>query len=221
MNRFRSVLAVLLGSATALLAAPGVGNASVYSLSVADPAAGLGSGPYGTVSVTQDVNGTSLDITETLNAGFKFHAGNSNHPAFTFILGSSPISVSGVTSGFTLESTTSGSISAPPFGNFNYAFDCTGCGPGFAGGLTGPFSFVLSAASALTPSSLGFNTVSGNNIYFTTDIVIANGNTGNVGATVSSAVPEPSTWAMMILGFLGIGFMMYRRSHKHQAFVAA
>jgi hypothetical protein len=26
-----------------------------------------------------------------------------------------------------------------------------------------------------------------------------------------SAVPEPSTWAMMILGFAGVGFMAYRR----------
>jgi hypothetical protein len=26
-----------------------------------------------------------------------------------------------------------------------------------------------------------------------------------------SAVPEPSTWAMMILGFFGIGFMAYRK----------
>jgi len=26
-----------------------------------------------------------------------------------------------------------------------------------------------------------------------------------------TAVPEPSTWAMMILGFLGVGFMAYRR----------
>jgi PEP-CTERM motif len=26
-----------------------------------------------------------------------------------------------------------------------------------------------------------------------------------------AAVPEPSTWAMMILGFMGIGFMAYRR----------
>jgi len=29
--------------------------------------------------------------------------------------------------------------------------------------------------------------------------------------TVSSAVPETSTWAMMILGFFGVGFMAYRR----------
>jgi hypothetical protein len=31
------------------------------------------------------------------------------------------------------------------------------------------------------------------------------------GAFTVSAVPEPSTWAMMILGFAGVGFMAYRR----------
>jgi hypothetical protein len=30
-------------------------------------------------------------------------------------------------------------------------------------------------------------------------------------STQISAVPEPATWAMMILGFMGIGFMAYRR----------
>jgi PEP-CTERM motif-containing protein len=49
--------------------------------------------------------------------------------------------------------------------------------------------------------------------YYTTD-------TGNVSfsepilffeGTPIAAVPEPSTWAMMILGFAGIGFMTYRR----------
>jgi hypothetical protein len=29
-----------------------------------------------------------------------------------------------------------------------------------------------------------------------------------------TAVPEPSTWAMMILGFVGIGFMAYRKKSK-------
>ena len=29
--------------------------------------------------------------------------------------------------------------------------------------------------------------------------------------TIASPVPEPSTWAMMILGFAGVGFMAYRR----------
>ena len=32
--------------------------------------------------------------------------------------------------------------------------------------------------------------------------------------TVTSAVPEPSTWAMILLGFAGVGFMAYRRNSK-------
>jgi hypothetical protein len=36
-----------------------------------------------------------------------------------------------------------------------------------------------------------------------------------------SAVPEPSTWAMMILGFCGLGFMSYRRKSKPSMFAAA
>lgn len=32
--------------------------------------------------------------------------------------------------------------------------------------------------------------------------------------SVTSAVPEPSTWAMMLLGFFGLGFMAYRRQNK-------
>ncbi len=29
-----------------------------------------------------------------------------------------------------------------------------------------------------------------------------------------SAVPEPSTWAMMIFGFAGLGFIGYRQARK-------
>jgi hypothetical protein len=38
--------------------------------------------------------------------------------------------------------------------------------------------------------------------------------------TITAAVPEPSTWAMMILGFAGVGFMAYRRKSK-PALIAA
>ena len=33
-----------------------------------------------------------------------------------------------------------------------------------------------------------------------------------------TAVPEPSTWAMMLLGFVGVGFMAYRRRNQGSAF---
>jgi len=31
---------------------------------------------------------------------------------------------------------------------------------------------------------------------------------------MTAAVPEPSTWAMMIMGFAGVGFMAYRRKQS-------
>lgn len=37
---------------------------------------------------------------------------------------------------------------------------------------------------------------------------------GNPGTWQVASVPEPSTWAMMILGFAGVGFMAYRRKSK-------
>jgi len=37
---------------------------------------------------------------------------------------------------------------------------------------------------------------------------------------VTAAVPEPSTWAMMILGFLGLGFMAYRRRNQASSLTA-
>jgi hypothetical protein len=41
-----------------------------------------------------------------------------------------------------------------------------------------------------------------------------------VGTFVEStvaAVPDPSTWAMMLLGFAGVSFMAYRRSRRDQS----
>jgi hypothetical protein len=44
--------------------------------------------------------------------------------------------------------------------------------------------------------------------------------TTGTASSVVEAVPEPSTWAMMILGFFGVGFMAYRRKAK-PTFMAA
>ena len=45
------------------------------------------------------------------------------------------------------------------------------------------------------------------------------GSEANRGGT--SGVPEPSTWAMMLIGFVGLGFAGYRRAKKARATVAA
>jgi len=36
----------------------------------------------------------------------------------------------------------------------------------------------------------------------------------SVSLPLQTAVPEPSTWAMMILGFAGVGFLAYRRRNQ-------
>jgi hypothetical protein len=40
------------------------------------------------------------------------------------------------------------------------------------------------------------------------------GITGRITREIAPAVPEPSTWAMLVLGFAGVGFMAYRRKSK-------
>jgi hypothetical protein len=37
---------------------------------------------------------------------------------------------------------------------------------------------------------------------------------GPADIAVTTGVPEPSTWAMLLLGFAGVGFMAYRRKSK-------
>jgi PEP-CTERM motif len=65
------------------------------------------------------------------------------------------------------------------------------------------------------------------NVNDTFDITLTLSNAQGVGITdeivvqVGSGVPEPSTWAMMILGFCGIGVFAYRRRHQAPAFSAA
>jgi hypothetical protein len=75
------------------------------------------------------------------------------------------------------------------------------------GSGTPPTSLFLSTSL----SSLGFGVFSADNptLTFVMSDTIRSDNSG--AFTIASAVPEPSTWAMMILGFLGVGYMAYRR----------
>ncbi len=43
------------------------------------------------------------------------------------------------------------------------------------------------------------------------------GNSITVGAPITAPVPEPSTWAMMVLGFVGVGFLARRRKQNGPA----
>ena len=94
------------------------------------------------------------------------------------------------------------------------AVSCYQISPGPCGGQTG---FASLNSGYTTVSGTGFGTITFgtsfanvSNLIFVSipigDIALSFGPPENV-----QAVPEPSTWAMMILGFAGIGAMTYRR----------
>jgi hypothetical protein len=68
------------------------------------------------------------------------------------------------------------------------------------------------SSPAETQAITGVFTVDGQQ-NFLLDYVAGNGSPSVLELQVA-AVPEPSTWAMMILGFFGVGFMAYRRTGK-------
>jgi hypothetical protein len=122
-------------------------------------------------------------------------------------------------------------ITGPLSGNNNIQFGTTSTSSAFTASSTGLF-FDFSATSG-TPylifqNGLGYlclNGAPGNcsgdphsvAVHISTDInplIQESGNVQIANVAVAGSVPEPSTWAMMILGFAGIGFMAYRRKSK-------
>jgi hypothetical protein len=86
------------------------------------------------------------------------------------------------------------------------------------------FDLVLDTKSSLF--SGGGATIDSSHSYFTPngfpcfDSVVCGSGAPFSGTLTISAVPEPSTWAMMIIGFAGLGFLGYRRSQNSVAMAA-
>jgi uncharacterized protein (TIGR03118 family) len=143
------------------------------------------------------------------------------------------------TNGAFLQRLITGSQLASPWG---VALAPAGFGAFGGDLLVGNFSFLASEINAFDPTtgafmgtipidpgtgqsagglwSLAFGNAGNNgdpNTLFFTDGI--NGETDGLFGSIST-VPEPSTWAMMILGFASIGFMAYRRRNNATLSVA-
>jgi len=82
-----------------------------------------------------------------------------------------------------------------------------GGGPtGDAGGATAFYRLDLASDANLAVINVGFGAWSGASLYSTQPCVGAGCDNGGNGG-----VPEPATWAMMIMGFGGVGSMIRRR----------
>ncbi|HEY5205127.1 MAG TPA: PEPxxWA-CTERM sorting domain-containing protein [Roseiarcus sp.] len=78
-----------------------------------------------------------------------------------------------------------------------------------------------SIGGLLAGQTSDFLMIDTNAVRFTTGtLAVIDSQTSDLSAFAPSAVPEPSTWAMMLLGFAGLGFAGYRGSRKSAAFAA-
>ena len=156
------------------------------------------------------VIGDTLDVQYTYpNIGTV----NSDPGNFTYTGAGQSVFSAGITTVFLSDNQVvfandNGGLIGQPFSSSSFngpiLYDLTN-GSAFAGwGVT----------SATQPYTSAYLTNSGIGVNFEGQIY----NGGSV--TISGAVPEPSTWAMMVLGFAGVGFMAYRRKSK-PAFMAA
>jgi len=210
MKTFRG--AVALAGLTAALMTAGASHATTYTLNVDGCSSGCGYSNYGTVDVTgQGTNTLTFDIELANNVVFFNQAGQPDE-AFSLI-GNPTITISGLPSTFgTNGSQAAGTHHESAFGDFDYAVQWLG--PPTNNGSLGVQSLQFTVTGA-GPLTLDSNLVGGKNIFFTVDVAaVTNGvvATGNVGATLTGGgIPEPATWAMMIMGMGGIGAIMRRR----------
>jgi hypothetical protein len=175
------------------------------------------------ITVTQVGPATNNTVNVSVTGDFLFvSTGAGGGPSFFFnLLGNPIISVASVTPGWALVSTTAGTLAGDGFGGeMEYAMTCLnisqGCTNGGGGGKAPPLSFNVIAAGlapgTFTPAS--FNdpglTPANDRAIFVAD-VIANGNTGLVGATGGgSSVPEPISLSLVGGGLLALGLFRKR-----------
>jgi hypothetical protein len=200
------------------------------------------SGVCGTVSIKGDTT-SSLTYTIDLATGVSFHANHPHSsgtgPFLYFQLTDanpikfSDLSLGGTISGKTYsynDPTTKGGPFDPSSGNFpgTYDFEAT-CTNSTAGKICGStFTFTASGATTADPfvigAPAGHGLFAGDDIALVADLSLKCGDkrcTGLVGSEpilggpgLTTGVPEPSTWAMMIVGFMGLGFLAYRKKNS-------
>ena len=189
---------------------------AVYSLNIVDPAAGLGSGPFGTVTMTENAGAVdfsiSLDPTATLNP-----VDTGTHVYFAFMAKNVALADIVNITAANLNGRTLAAVAGPtnpPFGSFDFGVACsTGCGGNNE--ISDPLSFTVNG-STLADFGLGnpSNLSSGSGIYsvyFAGDIRnTVTEKTGAVGAV--AVVPEPEAYALALAGLLVVGCAMRRKT---------
>lgn len=192
----------------------------IFDLSVGNTALSPLPAPYGTVTVDRTSNTTAIITFNALLTGGDQYAFGSqgafdvNVNATSFTTTTPTLTAQFASAG----PATAGSGNISTFGNFNLTFDLF---DGFTNSATSA-SFTLTDTSGTwaSASNVLTNNAQGNEVAAhifacaspctaNSTVLVTGFSTNGVGA-----VPEPSTWAMMLLGFMGVGFMAYRRKSR-------
>jgi hypothetical protein len=203
-----------VGAAFALLAVSGIAHASTVNVSIWENNSSL--------PIPADVPGTAADITGTMTSNIMLDSrlvGNgytiggflgSGGATFTSLTGASQL---GNTVDNTLWNIT-GSITVTNGESFTALHD---------DGL----DFLINGTNlinASNPTAPATSTGTWTGLAGTYNFQLIYSEVQGPPAVLEmnvSGVPEPSTWAMMILGFFGVGFMAYRRKQNGLSFRVA
>lgn len=191
-------------------------------------AIGLGLAPVGGVATASPVPAAPVDVSFTTSGSsgnwtYDFSVTNNIGGAnsiyfFGVQVGQTNVTGSPAGWGFSSDNTP---WANSPLGGSSTIYDNTWCCT-FNGILNGQtltgFEVTVNSGTALS-SIRWFAFALGDNDTNSDGHFYSNFNPGFEGVSVS-AVPEPSTWAMMILGFAGVGFVAFRR-RSHSALNAA
>jgi hypothetical protein len=160
-----------------------------------------------------------MDISLTNSNKFVLTGQPGSTVGFNLIGDPSITLVSSTLAGWTLDSSTAGSLNFDGFGSFQYSLNCCNGVNGGGAAQTGPVSLVLTGTGLTEASFNELSTGGSPSVFFAVDILSAQtGNTGPVGTGGGGStggggttVPEPASMALFGLVALGSAFRNRRR----------
>jgi hypothetical protein len=197
--------------------------ATVYNLGTPPGCSTCGSGPFGTVTVTPEAGGDTLHVSISLDPGVYFNQAGAAFEAVAFsLLGDAAATIQNIsdTADFSIAGLTENvenKFHQDGAGSFDYGINWIGTGNNSSLGVqTLSFDIVGSSMLSLDASDMG--------ALFGVDVAITNppGSldapaTGIVSA-LPGGVPEPATWALLIMGVGLAGSALRRRARSEPVF---